>query len=556
MITSSINLEMKPTLRLHAGEVYYEEGNPNLTLELLEKIEEDIKREYEEIYSILDDYRNNLITKEELAKLKQNNEEYESLLKSMIEKGSNSKEDQSKLESLEKNSRKYRIILKAQNLSKKELNTELERIKNLSKEFLLKDRINIRIGHGLHFNDNKEYYRMLRHFGVTVELCLSSNFKLGNLKTLDESPYDKYRRNGINVVVGPDGEGYFMTSMKQEASLVSMTSNGQNKSFVEEENDSRKPTGYLDTFLNSFIKKLSTVSNRKEAKDYSDSGLNMDVSVDEYINSIDNTNSQFVESYESIKGKKKYVNNYFKNLYVVNGDTNIREVEKLRVEIKKTSNFVMDMLSNELYYNNSELQLIIKSFERINTYFEEQKYTKAAMLLVSLQGVMDYETGLGEVAYLIKENDLDFAKCLNTRVIDKYKFDEIDRVNNNTNNRNNWSINNDDYTNLKNITEEYHNVLKTIHDNYKAFDSNVEFALATIDDCLKKVNNCEEEISDSSKNNKYLAAVGIVCLQRYLGNDTKLHEIDDILNQENYDLTKYVSDLSYLKNHEEGGRKR
>ena len=121
------------------------------------------------------------------------------------------------LKALEKDSKKYRIVIemKKQNLSEEELEAEIKRLEDLKDNFCLKDRFEIRIGHGLHFKGTKEYYEMLRHFGVIVELCPSSNTKLGNMQTLDEIPYDKYVEEGIPVVVGTDGGGYFRSSMKQ-----------------------------------------------------------------------------------------------------------------------------------------------------------------------------------------------------------------------------------------------------------------------------------------------------------------------------------------------------
>ena len=34
-----------------------------------------------------------------------------------------------------------------------------------------------------------------------------------------------------------------------------------------------------------------------------------------------------MEGYDNADGKKKYVNNYFKNLYIINGDRNLKEIE-------------------------------------------------------------------------------------------------------------------------------------------------------------------------------------------------------------------------------------
>ena len=127
----------------------------------------------------------------------------------------------------------------------------------------------------------KEYYEMLRHFGVIVELCTSSNTKLGNMKTLDEIPYDKYVVEGIPVVVGTDGEGYFRDSMKQEASLISAISEGKTDTMTDSndsDNGPKKPSK-MDKYLGHFLSGWTIHSKlSKTAK-----GLNMDVTVEEYM---------------------------------------------------------------------------------------------------------------------------------------------------------------------------------------------------------------------------------------------------------------------------------
>ena len=546
MLESSINSEVKPTLRLHAGEIYYENGpNPNLTLELLEQIEKEIKSEYGRIYDVLDNIN---------KKKKQNSDKK---LSTIVNE---------ELKNFSMNSDEYKIVCNIKELSELELEKELKRIKNLKDNFCLRDRLEIRIGHGLHFKDNKDYYDKLRHFGVTVELCPSSNTKLGNMKTLDEIPYDKYAEERIPVVVGTDGEGYFRDSMKQDASLISAGSAKKRKNATIS-NVPPTSSGKLDKCLGCFLSDWDNSSKENNLeKTYSDSGLNMNMTIDDCILSLSNNNQQFIDGYNKAKGKKKYVNSYFGDLYVVRGDKNRREIERLETEIVKTQNFISDMLSNELYFDNSELQLVKETYKRIREYFNSEKYTKAAILLVSLQGVMGYQIELEEVVYLMKENNLDFAECLKTKVINKYKFDEVERDKNHFNKKSNNYYNQDYFVNDKYVydvsekivamREAYDELMDTIK-KYpdKLLNSDIKSVISKIDYYMDEINNTNNELSlNEEKVN--LTALGISTLQRYFGINTNLNDFDEFVDQEKYDLTNLDDVENYLIENKRGGRKR
>ena len=496
MLIGSINSETKPTLRLHAGEIYHEDNpNPNLTLEILKQIEDEIKDEYGRIYTALYSLYNNNTNIEE---------------------------------SINKDSLEYKIVCNAKKMSKEELEAEIKRVEYLKDHFCLKDRLEIRIGHGLHFEENEKYYERLRHFGAIVELCPSSNTKLGNLRKLEDIPYDKYVEKGIPVVVGTDGEGYFRDSMKQEASLVSIGSKSKRKNATASKNP---PTdsGKSDKYLGYFIDDWGNASKSKNAENSQvDSGLDMDITIDEYMSSINKSNSKFMNEYDKADGKKAYVNNYFRNLYVINGDKNSREIERLKIEIGKTFNFIMDMQSNELYFNNFELQLIKKSLERIERYFKEEKYVKAAILLVSLQGVMGYQTDLKEVLYLMKEHNLSFSKCLKTREINKFKFDEVERQNN--------SIEQE-------LFLKYQELLTAIKKDQKVLDFDVKIAVRTIEEALGKLGNRIEYDKDTIA----AATVGIVVLGEKLGVDTGLYDVKEIINEAKYGLSDYLANTAFSK---------
>ena len=74
----------------------------------------------------------------------------------------------------------------------------------------------IRIGHGLHINQNDRLVSLIKHFDCIVEINASSNFALGNVTDLSEIPYKFYLDNGIKVVVSTDGGGFYKTSSEQE----------------------------------------------------------------------------------------------------------------------------------------------------------------------------------------------------------------------------------------------------------------------------------------------------------------------------------------------------
>ena len=267
-----------------------------------------------------------------------------------------------------------------------------------------------------------------------------------------------------------------------------------------------------------------------------------------------------MEGYDNADGKKKYVNNYFKNLYIINGDRNSKEIERLKVEIGKTFNFIMDMQSNELYFSNSELQLVKKNLDKIEEYFKEEKYVKAAILLVSLQAVMGYQTDLVEVLYLMKENNLSFSQCLKTKVINKYKFDEMDRINNDNVKNNNLrprsyiNIHGDHYMQyafikkyyneksyLRKLTIEYKKLLAAIEESPKKDDYKVILVVDDICNLMHRLYNCENDQKYYFDNKNIIRATFLIIgLGKSLGIDVDLPE--NIINNKSHDMNDYVAD--------------
>ena len=80
----------------------------------------------------------------------------------------------------------------------------------------------IRIGHGVHINENKNYLNLLKKYKVTVEINASSNFALGNIKKFQDIPYNWYLQNGIPVVLGTDGGGFYLTTPLDESNIAQM----------------------------------------------------------------------------------------------------------------------------------------------------------------------------------------------------------------------------------------------------------------------------------------------------------------------------------------------
>ncbi|MBR5662514.1 MAG: hypothetical protein IKX00_02540 [Bacilli bacterium] len=82
----------------------------------------------------------------------------------------------------------------------------------------------IRIGHGIYFDKNNNYLKMLQQLGVVIEINASSNFALGNIDNYITIPYDYYLENNIPIVISTDGHGLYDTSLKVEDYIASEVS--------------------------------------------------------------------------------------------------------------------------------------------------------------------------------------------------------------------------------------------------------------------------------------------------------------------------------------------
>ena len=80
----------------------------------------------------------------------------------------------------------------------------------------------IRIGHGVHIVKNNNYLKLLKKYKVVVEINASSNFALGNITRFSEIPYNWYLNNGIPVVLGTDGGGFYLTTPQDESTIAQL----------------------------------------------------------------------------------------------------------------------------------------------------------------------------------------------------------------------------------------------------------------------------------------------------------------------------------------------
>lgn len=74
----------------------------------------------------------------------------------------------------------------------------------------------IRIGHGLYFDPNTEYIKLLKKLKCVIEINASSNIMLGNIDSLEKIPYKFYLSHGIPIVTSTDAHGVYSTNPNRE----------------------------------------------------------------------------------------------------------------------------------------------------------------------------------------------------------------------------------------------------------------------------------------------------------------------------------------------------
>ncbi len=684
MLAGSTNSTPKPILRLHAGEMINTTNNPNLTLEILSNIEEEIRKEYKTIDGYIDDYLHGRTKPLPPAKLKELNEYYEFIVKAKKEKADKikeleeeckrdieekrietlqldiknikkvikeqneqikkikekidnvsakenlnieeeyaklnelrakyknkgdeveaqkklindtgltveelskyyrlkkelekkeaqlkKKEDQlerkeenkkilvarnmspEKFKTLQEEVRKQNILSKLPKMTIKQIKKELTKLNNLSKNFRLRDRFDIRIGHALHFSPDINYFVNLKQFGVVVELCTSSNFSLSNIKDLAKIPYAQYIKHGIPVVVGTDGGGYYLTSLKQEASLINWFFDRRIKKKNSKGN--KKPpsstnNSMFDIFLGEFIGKVSNV----QQSEFDNTGLDMDMSIYDYLEDGFKEKSEFGKKYNQAKNKKKLIRDHF----IQNFGEDSKSVNTLKREFKDTQAYFVDLISNDIYFDNNELRIISETFDRINEYIANKQFTKAAVVLVSLQGAMNYQIKMEEVLYLMDAYHLDFKKCLTTKEVDKLVIDKVDRdKNNNNNNNNNNPVNSiyEEAINQAPYTKEdpHYQAYRLRTEITKVGEYIKKEAIIPDEKTIAAYKIIEKELLNSYDyeyewffDEKYFdiitkTAIGIVCIEDHLNIETELKEIRPFIDNNNYNIDKFIKD--------------
>lgn len=73
-----------------------------------------------------------------------------------------------------------------------------------------------RIGHGVAVMQDRELMRRLADEGVPVEVCPSSNVRLGIFDSLEAHPFPEMWRAGLNVLVNSDDPPFFSTTLTDE----------------------------------------------------------------------------------------------------------------------------------------------------------------------------------------------------------------------------------------------------------------------------------------------------------------------------------------------------
>ncbi|MGG7018158.1 UNVERIFIED_CONTAM: hypothetical protein P3E19_33175, partial [Pseudomonas aeruginosa] len=61
-----------------------------------------------------------------------------------------------------------------------------------------------RIGHGIALKDTPEYLALLKEKKVLLEMCPTSNFQTGTVKTLAEYPFQQFIEAGLAVCINTD----------------------------------------------------------------------------------------------------------------------------------------------------------------------------------------------------------------------------------------------------------------------------------------------------------------------------------------------------------------
>lgn len=73
-----------------------------------------------------------------------------------------------------------------------------------------------RIGHGIRAVDDPSLVRRLADTGMPLEICPTSNVRLGLVPSIDEHPFARLRAAGVEVSLGSDDPSFFGTTLEGE----------------------------------------------------------------------------------------------------------------------------------------------------------------------------------------------------------------------------------------------------------------------------------------------------------------------------------------------------
>lgn len=76
-----------------------------------------------------------------------------------------------------------------------------------------------RIGHGIHINNHKEAYDLVRAEAVALETCPSSNVQTKAVENLESHPFGDFYRDGLLVTINTDNRTVSDTTMTKELQL-------------------------------------------------------------------------------------------------------------------------------------------------------------------------------------------------------------------------------------------------------------------------------------------------------------------------------------------------
>jgi hypothetical protein len=276
----------------------------------------------------------------------------------------------------------------------------------------LADKLNIRIGHGLHFQSTPAYFDLLKHFDVIVEICASSNFALGNVMDLKDMPYKEYEEHGIPFVIGTDGGGFYLTTLKDEAKIAGVFGGDDIIARLK-----KPPKGVKTTPSTEPTIERDDIPTIKEL-------------YEGFLHK--NATSYFVKEYNKASNKKKYIKQYFKSEYTLDIEEknlfpqDIGEYEKVKMEFTRLQAFYHDKVINEVYFSKEQEIIILSTFDKIEEDIKKHKILDAASSIFALQESIKCESRIEKIALYIYSQGKDLTDYLampkRAKQVQKYDY--------------------------------------------------------------------------------------------------------------------------------------